>query len=173
MELSGRISAKNFYLLIISFFGTGLISKKMPGTVGSMFATLVAIFILYSSKDCSKVFLILSIITFLVGSVFCDIFIIRKKYEVNRDPNYAVIDEVCGIFLGLYLLGLFAEISLFSIALNFVLFRIFDIFKPFPIKNLENFMKKRNNTVGVGIMIDDVLAAVFAVLLEIAILKCF
>ncbi len=173
MERSGKPIARHICLFIISFFGTGLISKKMPGTVGSIFASVISLLIFHFSPNYLNVFLILSVLTFIIGSALCDIFIIRKKYESNRDPGYAVIDEACGIFLGLYILGLFSSLSYISILINFLLFRIFDIWKPFPIRTIEKAMKRSDNTVGIGIMFDDVLAAVFATALQIVVSKLF
>lgn len=169
MELSGKLTAKNFYLLILSFFGTGFISKKMPGTVGSIFATLIVLTIFHTPK----ILLLFSVISFVVGALFCDLYIIKNKYETNRDPSYAVIDEAAGIFFGAYLLTLFLNVTPIAIVVNFCLFRIFDIFKPSPIRNIEMAMKKKDSTVGVGIMFDDILAAVFASTLQIIISKCF
>lgn len=163
MERFGKISNKQIYLFILSFFGSGLLSKKMPGTVGSAFAAIQAVLIFYFFPNYHNIFGILAVMTFIVGAVFCHIFIVKKLFDRNRDPSYVVIDEACGIFFCLYLLEFFVKLSLFNVMFSFVLFRLFDIFKPCPICVVEKLMKQRENMVGLGIMFDDVLAAVFAV----------
>jgi len=68
------------------------------------------------------------------------------------DPKEVVIDEVAGFLLTIYLLPL----SWLSIALGFIMFRFFDILKPFPIRRLERIGG------GTGIVIDDLVAGVYA-----------
>ena len=165
MEQSGKLFHKKFCLFIISFFGTGLISKKMPGTVGSIFATVLALFLSRSPK----LLISLAIVLFIIGTILCQIYI--TKYEANKDPGYAVIDEVCGIFLGCGIIYLFGFCSQLAIFLNFLFFRLFDIWKPFPIKNVEKFFKNNDKTLGFGIMIDDVLAGIFAAIINYLVLK--
>jgi len=63
-----------------------------------------------------------------------------------------VVDEVAGFLLTLFLMPL----SLVHVCIGFLLFRVFDIFKPFPIRNLERLKG------GLGIVADDLLAGVFA-----------
>lgn len=165
MEQPGKLFHKNFCLFIISFFGTGLISKKMPGTVGSIFATVLVLFLTRSSN----LLISLASVLFIIGTVLCQIYV--SKYETNKDPGYAVIDEACGIFLGcgiIYILGFCSQLAIF---LNFLFFRLFDIWKPFPIRNIEKLLKNNDKTLGFGIMIDDVLAAIFAVIVNCCVLK--
>jgi phosphatidylglycerophosphatase A len=161
---SGRPSRRNAYLTIISFFGVGFISKKMPGTVGSIAATLIAV----ALPNSNILFWAVSLVTFVVGVWGCDRYIVRHECESDRDPQYAVIDEVCGIFCGYSIMYPFvASLAIrpvVAILTNFVLFRVFDILKPFPIKKLEKMLAKNDNTVGFGIMVDDVFAAAYAAL---------
>jgi phosphatidylglycerophosphatase A len=89
------------------------------------------------------------------------------KKDADLDPGYIVIDEACGIFLGSFILSYLGSISLLSILYNFLLFRIFDILKPFPIKHIEAICQKRKNTIAFGIMIDDTVAAIIATGLQI------
>ncbi len=69
-----------------------------------------------------------------------------------KDPSSAVIDEVAGQWVAI--IPVANDLYLYAVA--FLLFRLFDIFKPWPIKRLERI------TGGVGIMADDILAGVFA-----------
>lgn len=70
----------------------------------------------------------------------------------NEDPSFVVIDEAAGQLLAF----LFLPVSAFNLILGTVAFRVFDIWKPFPIRRLESLGK------GVGIMADDLLAGVYA-----------
>ncbi|MDR0744803.1 MAG: phosphatidylglycerophosphatase A [Holosporales bacterium] len=167
MELFGKINSKNVLLLLISVCGIGLISKKIPGTVASVFSTLFAILFIGHSK----LLLVLLTLLFIAGMAMCHYFIVIKKFDTNKDPKYIVIDEVCGILFGAYLLNLFNCASILALIANFAIFRFFDILKPFPIKNIENLMKQNSNTIAFGIMFDDILASVFATALQISILK--
>jgi len=70
----------------------------------------------------------------------------------NEDPSFVVIDEVAGQLLSF----LFLPVNPLNLVLGTVAFRLFDIWKPFPIRKLEPLGK------GVGIMADDLLAGVYA-----------
>ena len=78
----------------------------------------------------------------------------KTERELGRtDPAEVVIDEVCG-----YLVAMMGHaLSFSSILTGFLLFRLFDIWKPWPIRSVE-----RNLTGGASIMIDDVLAGILA-----------
>ena len=136
----------------------------MPGTIGSLLATLI-LSVLPKSVSLSLTF---AIITFLLGWICCELFI--PKYETDKDPGYVVIDEACGIFLGgtiIYQLGL---TSISAIICNFLLFRLFDIWKPFPIRNIERLLKAHDKTVSLGIMLDDILAVLLGTIVQVC---CF
>lgn len=72
--------------------------------------------------------------------------------DLGKDPGIVVIDEIVGQWIAL----LFLPYSLTSVIGAFILFRLFDILKPYPIKKLEGIKT------GWGIMIDDVMAGVYA-----------
>jgi phosphatidylglycerophosphatase A len=147
--------------IIVTFFGTGLISKKMPGTVGSLAATVLCLF-LHSNPS------YICLPVFIVGLISCHVYLKQNNFCVeNLDPGYIVIDEVFGIYLGAYILSLFGMLSPTNIIVNFVLFRIFDIFKTFPIRNIEKLCKKHRNTAALGIMLDDGIAAIIATFIQI------
>ena len=69
----------------------------------------------------------------------------------SKDPQHVVLDEVLGYWIGI----LFIPFSFSSAIAAFVLFRIFDIIKPFPARSLESL------TGGLGIMIDDIIAGLY------------
>lgn len=74
-----------------------------------------------------------------------------EKYLQQKDPNTIVIDEIAGLVVTL--IGL--PFNLVSVAAGFLIFRLLDIFKPYPIRLLENKLSG-----GVGIVMDDVAAGI-------------
>lgn len=164
MERLGKLK-HNLLLLIITFFGSGLISKKIPGTIGSLLATIILFFIPKSPS----IVLIFAIASFIIGWICCELYI--PKYETNKDPGYIVVDEACGIFLGAAIIYSFNFITPVAIILNFLFFRVFDIWKPFPIRNIEKTLSSYDKTVSLGIMLDDILAAIFGSTVQVAFLN--
>jgi phosphatidylglycerophosphatase A len=75
-----------------------------------------------------------------------------SKNAGDEDPSFVVIDEVAGQMLTFFLV----PFSIANIILGFAAFRVFDIFKPWPIRKLEPLPH------GIGIMADDLLAGVYA-----------
>jgi phosphatidylglycerophosphatase A len=122
----------------------------MPGTYGSL-ATVLVYFAVYHFSG--------RILPALHLSAVCLISLagVLASAEVSRstgkeDPSFVVIDEVAGQLLTF----LFLPVSVLNLVLGFMLFRVFDIWKPFPIWKLESLGN------GVGIMADDLLAGVYA-----------
>jgi len=152
---------KNINFLFVTFFGIGTI-RYAPGTITSL---ITAIF-LFSSFHILK--LSNSIILIILIAIFLYAFLAVANYikdETNKDPKEVVIDEVIGQSIPIYLYELAhgatkdsKEAILFYIYI-FILFRFFDIKKPFPI-NL--FDKKFKNSFGV--IMDDVIAGFYVVL---------
>lgn len=130
-----------WYSLVSTFFGVGYVSA-MPGTVGSIAAYVVAMILPIPLWG-------IALVTVLGGYA-------AQKYaaEVGReDPGEVVIDEVAGIWLALA----FSPPGLPLAAL--FLFRILDILKPFPIRQIERLPG------GIGIMADDLLAGILSALI--------
>jgi phosphatidylglycerophosphatase A len=133
-------------------FGSGL-SPKAPGTAGTVMA--VPLFFLLSVLSL-EYYLVIVVVTLLVGIYFCDI---TAKYLQVHDHPAIVWDEFVGLWIALIPLMVFGY-SWLEVLYGFILFRIFDILKPWPISVLD---KKVHG--GLGIMLDDVLAGIFAALL--------
>lgn len=129
-------------------FGSGL-SPKAPGTAGTLAAVPLVYFAL-ALPLWAYVFLTLVII--IAGVWICDNS--SKRLGVHDHPGI-VWDEIAGLFITL----LAAPAGLIWLAVGFVLFRFFDILKPWPIGWLD-----RQVGGGLGIMIDDVLAGVYALI---------
>lgn len=127
-------------------FGSGLI-KKMPGTMGTV-ATIPLYLLLIQTN-----FWIYSIATVL--SCVAGIWICAVAAEQLGEHDYGGIvwDEVAGLLITMW----FVSFSWYALLVGFILFRIFDIIKPWPIKWIDQKVEG-----GVGIMLDDVLAGVFA-----------
>lgn len=81
------------------------------------------------------------------------------------DPSYIVIDEVVGIWLTVLLLMVFYPPSCKLYGLGFIVFRLFDIFKPWPIGLIDKGFAEHRCLAALGIMTDDVLAAIMATVL--------
>jgi len=92
---------------------------------------------------------------FLLALISVSIWIAHgaEKISGQRDPGMIVIDEVCGMAVTLFALPF---VPIFVVG-GFALFRVFDIFKPFPIRWFDKNVKG-----GLGIILDDVIAGVFA-----------
>ena len=137
---------KNPILFLAFGFGSGLLPKA-PGTYGT--ATAIPIFLLMGSLEPLIYFSIVAVLT-LVGIWLCDS--AAKQLGVHDHPGI-VWDEIVGFLITMSA----GTTSLASIVTGFVLFRIFDIAKPWPIAQIDKQVKG-----GLGIMIDDVLAGVYA-----------
>lgn len=129
-------------------FGCGAgLATKGPGTVG----TLAAIPIYWLVQDLPLViYLAFVVATFAVGIYLCGM---TAKALNTHDHSGIVWDEMVGYWLTMAL----APTGWFWVFLGFFLFRVFDIFKPWPIGWLD-----RRVHGGLGIMLDDVVAACFA-----------
>ena len=137
-----------------TFFGAGYL-KPGPGTYASIFAVLlwyIAAHIFSPSR------LTLAIATALAALIVTAIGIpastITAREASRKDPGFIVIDEVAGQLFALIL----TPPNWAHAALALLLFRLFDIFKPWPIRRLEAL------PTGTGIMLDDVAAGLLALL---------
>jgi len=135
-----------FWLAV--FFGSGL-APRAPGTFGSL-ASLVlwAPMVLFAVPPVFRV--VVAVAIFALGVVAADR---AARFLNNPDPKEVVIDEVAGQGLALA----FASTSMWSVVVGFALFRLFDVWKPWPIRLADRRIKG-----GFGIMFDDVLAGLFA-----------
>ncbi|BAW73421.1 phosphatidylglycerophosphatase A [Helicobacter pylori] len=122
-------------------------SKKAPGTIGSLVALLLGLPILIFSANT------LFLAAVLIGLIA--IAQIDKEEEESKihDSSYIVIDELVGMWLAMAISGL----SLASVVLSFIFFRIYDITKPSLIGKIDKEVKG-----GLGVVADDALAGVLA-----------
>lgn len=136
-------------MTIASMFRIGFIPGA-PGTYASIATTLVFFFIHHRSHHILPALHLSAIcLISIVGVITADD--VRRSSGIE-DPSFVVIDEVAGQLLAF----LFLPVSAFNLIAGTVAFRLFDIWKPFPIRKLESLGN------GVGIMADDLLAGVYA-----------
>lgn len=137
---------KNPWLLLATGFGAGL-AAKAPGTAGTAAALLL--FLAYTQTH-SWFYLGGCVLSFLVGIVICG----RAADKLGvHDHGGIVWDEWVGMWLTL----LWIPINWQTLLTGFLLFRVFDIIKPWPIGWLDKRLSG-----GLGIMLDDVAAAAMA-----------
>jgi phosphatidylglycerophosphatase A len=129
--------------------GSGL-APKAPGTVGTLFGVALAWYTLPLGLDTR---LMVAIALIVSGIWICGES--AKRIGVHDHPGI-VWDEIAAIYLVL----LVPPVNLVSWALAFGLFRLFDIWKPWPIRDLDHRLGG-----GVGIMLDDLVAALYTAIL--------
>lgn len=118
-----------------------------PGTIGSLAGLVVYLLVRWSQSPVVEIALI--VLLFAVG-VWAGT--TAERYFGGIDPGPIVIDEVVGMLITLA----FIPVGLSGAVAGFVLFRLFDVVKPFPARQLERLHG------GLGVMADDVMAAVYA-----------
>ena len=149
---------KKFNLFFLTFFNIGKI-KYAPGTIASLSTCLL--FLLLTN--------IFGITVILLGTliIFSYFFIaINNSYDTfdTTDPQEIVIDEVVGQMIPLLAIPIYETLypapKIYYCCGAFILFRLFDIWKPFPINFVDN------NTKGpMGIMLDDILAGIYVIII--------
>jgi phosphatidylglycerophosphatase A len=139
---------------IATFFGAGL-GKPGPGTWGSAAATLIFTAVVFGLHPAAQTLLGLTVAGILLSiALGVPAATIAARESGSKDPGFVVIDEVAGVWITL--LGAVFHPDWQHIAVAFLLFRVFDIFKPFPIRRIEKLPE------GWGIVFDDVAAGLYA-----------
>lgn len=131
-----------------------------PGAPGT-FASLIAALYIYLFQPELLTLLFSIVITLIIGILF------TAEIEKNdgKDPKHIVIDELAGQWLTFLFIS---KLSILTIISGFILFRVFDILKPFGVNALQNLKS------GWGVMLDDILAGIYAAIaLQLLILTGF
>lgn len=132
-------------------FGSGL-APKAPGTFGTL-AAIPVFLLLTIVMPTPLMYAFAVIIMGLAGIYICG----KAADDVGVHDHPAIVwDEFVGFFITMFMV----PVSWQSILVGFILFRVFDIFKPWPISFIDKKM-----TGGLGIMLDDVLAGIFALII--------
>ena len=149
-----------FNSLFVTLFGIGIISR-IPGSIASLVTTIFLFFIFQILNLEPDLVLICLIIIFLVSLYSINQFIKNKE---NKDPKEIVIDEFIGQSIPICLYEIAHEGSketnevLTFYFIMFILFRIFDITKPYPVSYYDKNFKN-----SFGVVMDDVCAGLYVV----------
>ena len=146
--------------IFVTFFGIGKI-KKIPGTFASLATTLLLFFLFHILNVSPNIILFAVIIIFLISLYAINIFI---KDLSNKDPKEVVIDEFIGQSIPICLYEVAHDMPketdqvLKLYFIMFILFRIFDIAKPYPVSYYDKNFKN-----SFGVIMDDVCAGLYVV----------
>ena len=146
--------------LFVTLFGIGKI-KKIPGSFASLATTIFLFFLFHILNVSPNIILVLVIIIFFISLYAINIFI---KDLPNKDPKEVVIDEFIGQSIPICLYEIAHEgpketdqvLTFYFIM--FILFRIFDIVKPYPVSYYDKNFKN-----SFGVVMDDVCAGLYVV----------
>ena len=150
----------NIIFLFVTLFGIGKISK-IPGSIASLATTILLFFIFQILNISPNIILIFIVIIFFISLYAVNIFI---KNMDNKDPKEVVIDEFIGQSIPICLYEIAHEGSkdtnqvLTFYFIMFILFRIFDIAKPYPVSYYDKNFKN-----SFGVIMDDVVAGLYVV----------
>ena len=152
---------KTFNSLLVTMFGLGKI-KFMPGTFGSL-ATIIILFYLFHTLNISSNIILIGLMVIFIYSFYA--VSTHTEDSKNKDPGEIIIDEFLGQSIPIYLY----EIShgttkesgqaIIYYSLFFILFRYFDIMKPFPVSFFDKNFKN-----SFGVIMDDICAGLYVVL---------
>ena len=153
---------KYFNTIFVTFFGIGKI-KFAPGTFASLITTIV-LFNFFRILDLSN-----QLILYILLIIFSYSFYAIKEYiknNDNKDPKEVVVDEVIGQSIPIYLYEIAhgttkisSEEAILFYLYIFILFRFFDIKKPFPVSYFDKNFKN-----SFGVIMDDVIAGFYVTL---------
>jgi len=135
-----------FWIFLATGFGSGY-APKAPGTAGSVVGILLVWPLLALPLSA---FLAATVVCFAIGVMASNV---AEKHFGKKDPGAIVIDEIAGVFITL----IAVTPTPIHLLLGFALFRLFDITKPPPCRWAERHFKG-----GMGVMMDDVLAGIYA-----------
>ena len=138
----------DYLALAIATCGVGYLPLA-PGTWGSLVG--VGIFLLLVRVN--PVVIVGAILAVTIAGIWAGSRI--ERLSGRKDPGKVVVDEVAGQMLTLLPLTLFARWSIAAVIVSFILFRFFDIVKPYPANRLQDLDG------GMGIMFDDLVAGVY------------
>ena len=155
----------DYLALAISTFGVGYL-PLMPGTWGSLVA--VGIFLGFTQLVKGNALVALVLVSIVVVT-FVGIWAASRTEALSgrKDPGKIVVDEVAGQLISLFPLTLFVHWSIVAVIISFILFRFFDIVKPYPARRLEALKG------GFGVMCDGLIAGVYAAAITAIIVAVF
>ena len=152
---------KTFNTLFVTMLGLGKI-KFIPGTIGSL-ATVIILYVIFHIVNVSSNFVLLGLVIIFIYS-FPAVSSYIKDNE-NKDPGEIIIDELIGQSIPIFAYEIShgteksSDEALIFYCICFVLFRFFDIAKPFPVSFFDKNFKN-----SFGVIMDDVFAGFYVVL---------
>jgi len=150
-----------FNSLFVTMFGLGKI-KIIPGTLGSLATTMILFYFFHILNISSNIILIGLIIIFAYSFYAVSDYI---RNNDNKDPGEIIIDEFLGQSIPIYLYEIShgttkeSTEALIYYSIFFILFRYFDIMKPFPVSFFDKNFKN-----SFGVIMDDIIAGFYVVL---------
>ena len=150
----------DYLALSIATCGVGYLPLA-PGTFGS----LVGVGIFWLLVRANPVVIFAAILAVTFAGIWAGSRV--EKVSGRKDPGKVVVDEVAGQMIALLPLTVFARWSIATVILSFILFRFFDIVKPYPANRLQDLDG------GMGIMFDDLVAGVYGAVVVSIILRIF
>ena len=152
---------KKINILFVTMFGIGRI-PKIPGTFGSL-ATVILLYIFFHILNLSQIIIFLFLIIIFFFSFIAVAIHIRDN--TNKDPKEVVIDEFIGQSIPIYMYEIShgteksSDEAIIFYSICFILFRLFDIVKPFPVNFFDRKFKN-----SFGVIMDDVFAGFYVIL---------
>ena len=152
---------KIFNFLFVTMLGLGKI-KFIPGTFGSL-ATTIILYLLFHVLDLSPNFILLGLIIIFIYSFYAVSSYIKDNE--NKDPGEIIIDELIGQAIPIFAYEIShgteksSDEALIFYCICFILFRFFDIVKPFPVSFFDKNFKN-----SFGVIMDDVCAGLYVIL---------
>ncbi|MBI5234192.1 MAG: phosphatidylglycerophosphatase A [Deltaproteobacteria bacterium] len=122
-------------------------SPVVPGTVGTFWGVLIW----YLIAGLGPLLEITIVLVFILLAMLAAS--LARKNADTKDPSFVVIDEVAGFLVT----SLIIPFTIKNALIAFVLFRIFDVLKPFPVNTMDRLDMK-----GLGIVLDDIAAGIYA-----------
>ena len=155
----------DYLALSIATCGVGYFPVA-PGTWGSLVG--VGIFLLLVWATPAKALIAVVLIS-IVAVTLAGTWAATRTEQLSgrKDPGKVVVDEVAGQFIALFPLTLFTRWSTVAVIVSFILFRFFDIVKPYPANRLQELSG------GAGVMLDDLVAGVYGAVIVSIVLKIF
>ena len=152
---------KTFNSYFVTLLGLGKI-KFIPGTIGSL-ATVIILYVVFHIFNVSSNFVLLSLVVIFIYSFYAVSSYIKNNE--NKDPSEIVIDELIGQAIPIFAYEIShgteksPDEAIIFYCICFILFRFFDIVKPFPVSFFDKNFKN-----SFGVIMDDVCAGLYVIL---------
>ena len=160
-----RLKPIDYLALSIATCGVGYL-PLMPGTFGSLLSVGMFLLLTRVVAGAALVAVVLVLIfAFTVAGIWAGTR--TEQLSGRKDPGKVVVDEVAGQFVALFPVTLVTRWSTAAVIVSFILFRFFDIVKPYP----ANRLQEMNG--GAGVMFDDLVAGVYGAAIVSIFLKFF